>query len=626
MVEIDLRVVVERVSHWCPCCRSEQAASDQRPRLPSGSPLKKHAPTPAPSTPTLNELEEVALGTFRTTLRKFGSELVGRYGMGLTLRDEAGAILVKDVIGRYDRLLKPNHEILQINGERPESAAAAQQLLTASLAPISLLVGLSAEMLAANVERAAQRCEPTTTVLLKRVASENGGELVGLEHRFKGHESLMRKLLSDLEAENRAQLDAAVAGGDGGGCGAEHLGRGTAAIAYAIPDALRYTLLLPIDRYVWGVRQLNAELEAAGYVTVKQKNYWAAGDSYQGLNCSIASSEPIEGGGSGSGGGSGGFGGAQLHFEVQVHTADSFEMKTGLGHRLYEQFRTERDPQTKLALWEKATAAAASVPVPEGVLELPTLTTYPQPDEIRLHAELRLFAAQKAEPRVSAAMRERFERLAGLEHVLKAPASSARKMQRACDAAERSAEAAWSAVPLAHHGATLPAAALDAAPPSAPEISARLDDALRYTVLFDEESYAERCGEALADLGAAFALLGTRNMWLTTDVLQGLYAYFEADDDGDGGRAVIFEVQFHTAASYALKEQKVDALVEAMRAQSDPAERAALAQRAVQLWQAVPTPAGATSLLEQPPQLSASRSESAPGRRASQSRALLNGY
>ena len=69
-----------------------------------------------------------------------------------------------------------------------------------------------------------------------------------------------------------------------------------------------------------------------------------------------------------------------------MHTPASFEMKMGLGHRLYEEFRLTRDPITKLAVWDRAVGAAASVPVPEGVLELPHLTTQPQPDEIRLCA------------------------------------------------------------------------------------------------------------------------------------------------------------------------------------------------------------------------------------------------
>ena len=65
-----------------------------------------------------------------------------------------------------------------------------------------------------------------------------------------------------------------------------------------------------------------------------------------------------------------------------MHTPESFEMKMGLGHRLYEEFRVTRDPITKLQVWEKAVAAANEVPVPEGMpagckCRLPCVTTPP---------------------------------------------------------------------------------------------------------------------------------------------------------------------------------------------------------------------------------------------------------
>ena len=201
-----------------------------------------------------------------------------------------------------------------------------------------------------------------------------------------------------------------------------------------------------------------------------------------------------------------------------MHTPESFEMKMGLGHRLYEEFRVTRDPITKLQVWEKAVAAANEVPVPEGmpagckcclpgvttpphlpawwllglgplprtperslsslgalpwppqpasgrpkldaslpwrrpsgVLSIPTLCTQPQPDEIRLYAELLLFVSQGAEKTVTAAMHDLFHRapaypqLAGLCDVLKAPASSARKMQEVCHLREGRDEAPLSA-------------------------------------------------------------------------------------------------------------------------------------------------------------------------------------
>ena len=88
---------------------------------------------------------------------------------------------------------------------------------------------------------------------------------------------------------------------------------------------------------------------------------------------------------------------------------------------------------------------------PSGVLSIPTLCTQPQPDEIRLYAELLLFVSQGAEKTVTATMHDLFHRapaypqLAGLCDVLKAPASSARKMQEVCHLREARDEAPLSA-------------------------------------------------------------------------------------------------------------------------------------------------------------------------------------
>ena len=89
-------------------------------------------------------------------------------------------------------------------------------------------------------------------------------------------------------------------------------------------------------------------------------------------------------------------------------------------------------------------------------------------------------------------------------------------------------------------------------------------------------------------------------MWAeSSDLLQGYYAYY-CTEVGAGRRAV-FEVQFHTPASYALEEEQIDALIGAMREEPSVAERAKLCQKAVKMWRRLPTPPGAAAVADEPP-------------------------
>ena len=91
-------------------------------------------------------------------------------------------------------------------------------------------------------------------------------------------------------------------------------------------------------------------------------------------------------------------------------------------------------------------------------------------------------------------------------------------------------------------------------------------------------------------------------MWAeSSDLLQGYYAYY-CTEVGAGRRAV-FEVQFHTPASYQLKETQVDELIVEMREAAKPAERARLVRRACKIWHTIPVPDGAETLPDESPLL-----------------------
>ena len=146
---------------------------------------------------------------------------------------------------------------------------------------------------------------------------------------------------------------------------------------------------------------------------------------------------------------------------------------------------------------------------------------------------------------------------------------------------------------------------------SAARAAERMEDVLRYTVLLPYESYAAAARRFIdaVDADGATASLGVRNAWVQTKratVMRGLLVYFRADvplaasgelrepstlstasgksDGGGGGGAagVVVEVQLHTEASYTLKEEQADALLDALKETTDANEQRALLRRRAQ--------------------------------------------
>ena len=97
-----------------------------------------------------------------------------------------------------------------------------------------------------------------------------------------------------------------------------------------LKDALRYTVILKssdeFDNYVPGTRQFILNL--IHYLTlIKFKNYWKIEDDpYQGINSALR------------------YSGANIAFEVQFHTKESYDLKNGRGHELYEKTRAVDTP------------------------------------------------------------------------------------------------------------------------------------------------------------------------------------------------------------------------------------------------------------------------------------------
>lgn len=134
----------------------------------------------------------------------------------------------------------------------------------------------------------ASKVEPQVTEKLQSAAGQSGGEMLGLEHRLKSPDSLARKIEDGTKPEK-------------------------------ISDALRYTMSFPPEQYTQGVQQVRSDLMANGYQENKVANTFGDGNPYQGINNSYEKEGQV--------------------FELQFHTPETFAIKSGENHKLYEASR-----------------------------------------------------------------------------------------------------------------------------------------------------------------------------------------------------------------------------------------------------------------------------------------------
>ena len=186
----------------------------------------------------------------------------------------------------------------------------------------------------------AERSEPAITPTMDAAARDNGGELVGLDHRLKEEESLTRKI-----ADNATESIDATANPE----------RAVRAEAEDLNDTLRYTVQADTQSYMATYNGTRESLEAQRYELVKEKNTWAepgSGDAgpYRAINTVWNSPEGQP-------------------FEVQFHTPESSAAKSD-NHPLYEEYRDpattpERAAELRAAMIERSD----QIPVPPGALE-----------------------------------------------------------------------------------------------------------------------------------------------------------------------------------------------------------------------------------------------------------------
>lgn len=171
-----------------------------------------------------------------------------------------------------------------------------------------------------------QKIEPIITADINNIATKAGGKLVGLENRLKSPYSIKRK----IEAEVADGFSKSLS-------------------LNKIRDAIRYTTVFKENDFVTRYKAMQYLLAIEGYKTIVVKNTWKNDSVYKGVNTFIQNEDGDV-------------------FEMQYHTQQSFDVKNGLLHKLYEKFR---DPKTSIHEKEKLLLEmrklSSKIKVPEGV-------------------------------------------------------------------------------------------------------------------------------------------------------------------------------------------------------------------------------------------------------------------
>lgn len=141
--------------------------------------------------------------------------------------------------------------------------------------------------------------EPLITSAVKSTANNCGLETYGLQNRIKTKDSYLRKIRSEYDPDGNT---------------------------YEVKDIIRYTLGTENpDNLIEKMNDSIAEFSEMGYNTIVLKNKWLdVLDPYNGINTTIVAPNGQK-------------------FEVQYHTKESFELKNGKLHELYEKQRLIED-------------------------------------------------------------------------------------------------------------------------------------------------------------------------------------------------------------------------------------------------------------------------------------------
>lgn len=178
------------------------------------------------------------------------------------------------------------------------------------------------------LDRARQVEQKLTDSMTAIEADIPGASLVGLDYRLKHEDRFKEKLAQDLQAMP---------------------GRDSSDVANDIPDIIRYTYQAEVGSYSGSYYEMCHKIESQGNELVLSRNFWDD-SQYKGINTRWETPQ------------------GQL-FEVQLHTADSFDAKQ-LTHSAYERIRTNATAVEREELWAYQELVSSTIPVPPGAAEI----------------------------------------------------------------------------------------------------------------------------------------------------------------------------------------------------------------------------------------------------------------
>ena len=175
--------------------------------------------------------------------------------------------------------------------------------------------------------------EPTITNDVIQSAEGAGAKMYGLDFRMKQPTSMAGKIASDSK-DDGVSFDQAGAG---------------------IKDAIRYTAVIPEDKFTDGYNQIKSSMEKKGYTEVRCKNFYdlyAKGESAQKAVQSVYKDKDGQ------------------YFEFQFHTPNSQGAKE-LNHPLYEEQRAKTTSVARAKeLNDIMTRIGKNVSDPKGVMSI----------------------------------------------------------------------------------------------------------------------------------------------------------------------------------------------------------------------------------------------------------------
>jgi hypothetical protein len=261
---------------------------------------------------------------------------------------DAGFAWAESMVDRYENAMEKHegHEDQSVHGSwatgtsgGEDKGSSGRPAMASDIAPAQ---GQSREAIkeAQRLRRDAEAVEPVVTSLMEGIAKTIGADFPEVDgkssliNRVKSTDSLARKIDQDAEKDHRGDREKAAKG---------------------ISDAVRYTLNIDDNNYADGVEKTISAVEQTGWKVDSVKNFWQAGDPYDGTNIKLSKDG--------------------VKVELQLHTPTSHRIKEVDLHDDYEKYRVEKDDGKRQNLWDSMVDKAKAIPRPANMGKLLTLGT-----------------------------------------------------------------------------------------------------------------------------------------------------------------------------------------------------------------------------------------------------------